>query len=723
VLKKIISIMLTVAVLLTLMIPAMAAGSSTPADKGLENAIKYVKSKIDIPKDCTKFSYNVYNRNDEMEWGLSWNSDEAKKYVSVQIDEDNFISSYSSYQYLGGNDKKIPQYSEEQGRKIAESFINNLDSSLLGQFKPIQSDRYSSGSEYNYMYIRVVNGVEYRGNSLNVTINSYTGQVTFYSCNYSKNTVFEDASKVISLNDAQKAYAEKLGLKLVYNMKTVDDKPATFLAYVPKTTNKYIDAITGGVENIVNRYGLYDKTASSAEKADLMSSTGGVANIALTPDELDAVNDMANLLSKEDADRKLRGTSFFNLDSSFQLSDAYLGRDWRNSSSLAWTLTYSKTIDAEKNLTRSVNITVDAKTGAVIDYSSYYPSKDGAAPQKSPEQAKAICEDVLKTLVPDIYTKVKYDDSFATYDDKNQDQYNFRFVRMENGLECPGNYISITYDNLSANVSSFYTYWTKDVKFEEPKNIISIDEANKVLFNKIGFGIQYIEDYSDDTADTTAAIAAKVIARAADADKAVLGYLPDDTKPCIISAANGNILDYYGQVYKDNTASDYTDIKGVKGEDKVRILTKLGIRYAEDQLNAGSNLLQKDYFILLCQMNDLYYFDSSIENDKAVENMYNQLIVMGIITKAEKSPLSALTREDAAKYFVKFLKLTQVAEIKGIYKSSFKDTNKINPDLIGYVCLASGLKAMNGSNGNFMPKNKMTRLEGLMTIYNYLSAK
>lgn len=718
-LKKIISIMLAFAVLLTLMVPAMAAGSSTPADKGLENAIKYVKSKIDIPKDFKKFTYNIFNRNDQMEWGLEWRNEDAQRYISVQIDEDNFISSYSSYQYLGNNERKIPKYSEEQGRKIAENFISKIDSSLLGQFKPTKGDNSSSGGEYFFGYARQVNGVVYNGNTISIIVNAYSGQVTNYSCSYSKDMKFEDASKIISLNEAQKAYAEKLGLKLVYNIKNVDNKRTTYLAYVPKETNKYIDGVTGEVESIVDKYRLYDKVTAAAEKADLLASSSGVANIALTPDELDAVKDIANLISKDDADKKLRGISFFNLDSSFKLQDVYLGRDWRNSSSLAWTLNYSKTIDAEKKLTRNVDITVDAKTGAIIEFYTYYPSQEGA-PQKSAEQAKAMCEDVLKTLVPDIFAKVKYDDSSEILEKKAQDSYEFRFVRIENGLECPSNYINISYDNISGNVSSFYTYWTKDVKFEEPKNIISIDEANKILFNKIGFGIEYINDYSEEPTDT--ANVDKIIEKPSDADKAVLGYIVDNTKPCIISASNGAVLNYSGEVFKDSSTADYTDVKGIKGEDKVKILTKLGIRYTEDQLKANSSLLQKDYFILLCQLNDLYYFNKNID-DKAVENMYNQLVAMGIITKAEKAPLSTMTREDAAKYFIKFLKLTQIAEIKGIYKSSFKDTNKINPDLIGYVCLASGLKAMNGSSGNFMPKNKMTRLDGLMTIYNYLSAK
>ncbi len=716
--KRFISMLLVVAVLAVFMIPAMAADDSTQVDKELQNAIKFVKSKIDIPKECTKFSYNIYNRNDQIVWSLAWSDKDSQKNVNVQIDEDNFISMYNSYDFMPNSDKKIPKYSKDQAHKIAEQFVNNLNPKLLDKFILNDTNVYGYNGGYNISYIRQEKGIKFENNYINVSVNSYTGKVISYTSNYSKNIKFEDASKIISLNQAQKAFAEKLGLKLVYNVKFENDKPVTFLAYVPKTTNKYIDAITGEVETATN-YRLYENGVSSQSEKLAIMDAAGVSNIALTPDELDAVNDISNLITKDTADKKLRSISNFNLDSSFKLTNAYLGKDWRNGNSLAWTLTYSKVLDESKKLTREVQITVDAKTSALIEFWGNYMPQAGAVPQKSVEQAKAICDQTLKALMPDLYAKVKYDDSYMTYDSKPENSYTFKYIRMENGIECPDNYISISYDNLSGDIDSFYTNWSKEMKFADPKNLITVEEANKVLFNKIGYEIQYIPDDSDETEPVIEDYKLGIV----NAKNAVLGYLADNSKPCIISAVNGDILDISGTVYKDDKVADYTDIKGIKAEDKVKVLTQMGIRYIQDELKPTDALLQKDYFVLLSKMNDFYYMDKATDNDKMIENMYSQLISQGIITKAEKAPLSVITREDAAKYFIKFKGLREVAELKGIYKSSFKDANKINPNLVGYVCLATGFKAMNGSNGNFMPKNKMTRLDGLMTIYNFLAAK
>ncbi len=717
--KRFISMLLVVAVLAVFMIPAMAADGSATVDKELQNAIKFVKSKIDIPKECTKFSYNIYNRNDQIMWSLAWSDKDSQKEVNVQIDEDNLITMYNSNDYTLNVDKKIPKYSKDQAYKIVEQFVNHLNPKLLDKFKLNETNVYGSNGGYNISYVRQENGIKFESDYINVSFDTYTGKVTRYTCNYSKNTKFEDASKIISLTQAQKAFAEKLGLKLVYNVKLENEKSVTYLAYVPKTTNKYIDAVTGEVETITN-YRLYQNGASSqAEKMALMDASGTVSNIALTPDELDAVNDISNLITKETADKKLRSISNFNLDSSYKLTNAYLGKDWRNSNSLAWTLTYTKVLDESKKLTREIQITVDAKTGALIEFWANYMSQAGAVPQKTVEQAKAICDETLKALMPDVYSKVKYDDSYITYGSKPENSYTFKYIRMENGIECPDNYISISYDNLSGAIDSFYTYWSKELKFADPKNVITVEEANKVLFNKIGYKIQYIPDDSDEVETAIEDYKLGIV----NAKNAVLGYLADNSKPCNISAVNGDILDNSGNVYKDDKVADYTDINGIKAEDKVKVLTQMGIRYIQDELKPSDALLQKDYFLLLSKLYDFYYMDKAVDNDKMIENMYNQLIALGIITKAEKAPLSVITREDAAKYFIKFKGLREVAELKGIYKSSFKDANKINPNLVGYVCLATGFKAMNGSNGNFMPKNKMTRLDGLMTIYNFLAAK
>ncbi len=707
--KKIISIMLVVTILITFMSPVMASSSVT-TDKGLENAIKVVKSKIDIPADCKKFTYNIYNQDGAVIWNLSWSNEELQKYIYVTIDQNNFISSYSSYQYSANYDKKIPKYSRSQGKEIAEKFIEKLNPKLLEEFKLIENNNISEEREYFFNYVRQVNGVAYENNSININVNNYTGQVSNFYCNYSLKTKFEPADKIISLEQAKKNFIDKLGLKLVYNIKSDKDKIVSYLAYVPKDSSKYIDAVTGEVEKMQN--GGFYYTGAIMEKAAYVSDA---AVVVLTPDELKAVDDMSGLIAKEELDTKLRGMSLFKLDSEFSLASAELRKDWRNTNSLIWYMRYTKVINKETKQLREVSISADAKNGDILDFWTYYDVPADTKPQKTKEEARKISDDVIMNLIPSHYSEVKYDDTYNIYEETENKQYSFRYVRVKNGLECPSDYIVISFDNLSGNINSVSSNWTKDLKFDDPSKAIPVEKAYEVLFdnNKLGFDIQYIVEYNYQKT---------ISPEQTQVDNAVLGYMLNGRKTCIISAETGDVLNYAGTPYKENNVSDYTDIKGLKNENQVKILTQLSIRYFEDELKASEQLQQQDYFILLSRLNDIY-FDSGIDKATSVERMYNNLISSGIITKAEKAPTSVLTKEEAAKYFVKFQRMSQVAEIKGIFKSDFKDADKISPNLLGYVCIASGLKAIDGDKGYFKPKEKMTRLDGLLIMYNYLSSK
>lgn len=712
--KKIISMLLVVTMIITCMVPVMASEKTT-SDNALANAIKAVKEKIEIPSDCNKFNYYINSDGDLTTWALEWTSENGKS-INVSINQNNLIRSYYSFdRAASSDDKKIPKYSEEQGRVIAEKFINKLDSKLLQQFKFTEKNNlYVSNSDYIFNYVRNVNGIQSSFNNISITVNKYTGAVKEYSCTYSSDVTFEDASKIISNEQAKKAFIDKLGLKIVYIIQEKDKKKTSFLAYVPKYSNKYIDALTGKVEDVPVNF-LNDMLKEKGTAYNLASYAGADAAVSLTPEELDAVKSMTGVMSKEDVDKKVRGISWFGIDNGFKLTNSNLNKNWRDNESFVWYLNYIKEISKDKQ--QYINIQIDAKSGEIQSFSNNSEPEEGSKPRKTKEEAKAICDDVLKSLFSSKYDKLKYDDSYSNaVEEKTQDYFTFRFARMENGIECSDNYVEVTYNNISGNVSGVNSNWINNVIFEAPKNTLAIDKIYDVLFDKIGYEVSYIKEIKDDNKD-------KIWSDNLNSFNAILGYFINIDKPNIISATTGDILNNSGEIYKESKSVDYTDISGLKAENEIKILTQMSIRYTENELKPKESLLQKDYFILLSQLNNEFFYSRDTLDDKAIEEMYDSLIYSGIITKEEKAPMSILTREEAAKYFVRFLHFKNVAEIKGIYKSSFKDANKINPNLLGYVCIASGLKAMNGNKGYFYPKNKMTRLDGLLSIYSYLNNK
>jgi hypothetical protein len=132
-------------------------------------------------------------------------------------------------------------------------------------------------------------------------------------------------------------------------------------------------------------------------------------------------------------------------------------------------------------------------------------------------------------------------------------------------------------------------------------------------------------------------------------------------------------------------------------------------------------MTQKDFLTYLSKTLNYYgpvLTEKSTQKD--IDEMYAYLIREGIVKEAEKSPDSAVTREEAVKFIIRALKYDKVADIKGIFSVSFKDKASISPDLYGYVAIASGLGIVSGDGTNFNPKKNIKRGESAVMIYNYL---
>ena len=87
---------------------------------------------------------------------------------------------------------------------------------------------------------RTVKNIPYYNNGINVVINKDTGAVQSYNNNWSSALVFPDASKAISLEAAQKAFMDKLGLELIYKYSYQNEKLRIYPVYTTKINNEYL---------------------------------------------------------------------------------------------------------------------------------------------------------------------------------------------------------------------------------------------------------------------------------------------------------------------------------------------------------------------------------------------------------------------------------------------------------------------------------------------------
>ncbi|HEX9061981.1 MAG TPA: S-layer homology domain-containing protein, partial [Clostridia bacterium] len=270
------------------------------------------------------------------------------------------------------------------------------------------------------------------------------------------------------------------------------------------------------------------------------------------------------------------------------------------------------------------------------------------------------------------------------------------------------------FNAVSGKITSYNSSWF-NTAFENKDKVIPVEKIYEKLFNEIGLELLYRSEFPNGY--HPGALGKKTEIK--------LVYSIKAEKPAAFDANSGTIINSDGKPYKDSKPQEYKDIKGHYAEKQIKVLQEYGISLDGDELRPDSDILQKDFVKLLSSV--LNYYTPALpqpldsKNQSVMtEEMYKVLIREGIMKAEEKAPDAVVTREDSVKFLIRALKYDKVAGIKGIFNCSFKDKDKINSDLVGYVVIADGLNIIKGSDGLFNPKKALTRAQAIIEAYNYL---
>lgn len=726
---KRISVLLAVVLVLTAILPIQifAAG-----DNGLQKAITDVKSRITIPAELPDINYSFNSQGDRNIWELSWyNKTEDKGRLYVTIDTKGIIYNYNYYKpsYYDPtivNKKIIPVITRDEAAARAKSFARKLNPSLYPKVEllPDTQRYYVGGEEYYFTFTRVANGIPFYENSMSVSVSQRTGEVQNFNMSWNDKVIFPSASKAISKDAAAKAYAEKLGLKLIYRSSYEKDTIRTYPVYVPKdVSNSYIDALTG--EKIqISRY--WDIAYAGKSAATKEESQDQAAGSGLSPQEEEAVIKVNSLISKEDAEAKLRSIEELGLTADFTASWVSLSQIWNEKDKFLWNFSFT-TPQTDKDEYRYCAATLDAQTGALLSFYKSTPVKEGEVPTWTEAQAKEAVETFLKKMQPEKFAATEPSAAntpviYPLYTENGKvQQYSFTYVRKANGIPYEDNSLNASFDAITGKITQYNCQWNDQVEFADISKAISLEKAYESLFEKVGLELQYQADYSE-------ALNAKILPpdnRGNVTPKIKLVYALNGQKPAQIDALSGELVGYDGvSPYTEPTVPNYSDISGHYAEKEIKALMESGIVLDGTEFKPDTNIAQKDFLKLLSMSLNSYYYEPMYKegtSDAETDGIYQNLSRMGIIKEGEAAPDASVTREEAVKFIIRALKLEKVAKIQGIYKVDFKDADQIQPELLGYVALASGMEIVKGNNGNFNPKGQLTRGQAAIVIYNFLT--
>lgn len=716
-------------------IPIVAPiNNAEPTEKGLEEAIKAVKKKITVPADYSEFNYYFYNSSaySGASWNLTWSNPKTNSYLQVNCDSDYHINYFSEYEY-SNDSNKVAKYLKSELKKTADDFITRLAPEAVGKLQYLKADYEGNYSgNYVYYYQRYENGIPFPENTVEIRVNSCTGKVMGASVNWLYNVSLPAKDTKISLEEATKKIKENMKMKLVYRTnyysiyrENTDKTRKAYLVYEPSESYISVDAKTGEV--YLKKSEWIDTVSGNTSNKEAAAADNGTGSAAqpLTEEEVSRIEELKGLISKSKAIDMVTSNPYLYLDSNLKSYSATLTKseNGNGETSYVWNIDLNDprevNYETDKDVYRAnAYASVDAKTGKILRFyasvRSYYDEKnqkwETVKVPYTKDQGKEILEKFLKSQAGKRFENSVYvsgeDDYIVYYKDDLTPVYggyNYRYNRVNEGIEYPVNSIYGSVDGVTGKIYSFRSNWNDNVVFESPAGAISADKALDYYLSKEGYGLQYeINTVNKFNSDARLSKELYDVSDAYSVEYAVRLVYHPEVKPSDISPFTGEQLDSNGEVYKKESAYTYKDIDSIDNKRNILLLADMNIGFTGDNFLPYKEVTRGELDSILEEIGYGYYAAEDGDNSQ------NQL----------------LTRESTAQVLIDRLGIKKLSKLENIFKTGYADEEMISKEYLGAVSLAKGLGLMGASTGNnFNPQEKVTRSQAVDLIMNFISVQ
>ena len=653
--------------------------TTAPAKDDLATAIEKAKATLAIDSAIWDvFSYDSYDSGDGQRWSLNWRqSGDSKPQLSATIDENGMIRSYDYYRPLEVSG--LAAIRQAQAAQTADRFVAQIAPSYAASLDRLpESAAYQGGNSFTFTYQQQHDGVPVANGTVEVRVNRYTGTVTSFNASDQVNfadAAWPDKSKAISVQAAQKALLDELGVELVY-LGHYDYDAETYSAYPayrPAQSDKVLDAVTGKAITLEKPPFLpYAKNSAAAEGVE-DRETGG-----LSPAERMAVEANAKLLTQEDAVSKLRQITGAGAALSVQnavLTSAAYEKDryiWR--------------IALQSEQKQSLSGTIDAQTGQLLGFSRYDRQAEPLPEVQSQAHSDQAVTAFLKQYAPSELAASRSVEQEGSSEDTIA---RYQYQRLVNGIPFPDNGLSVTYDRESGRITSYQLNWNKSVTFPSIQKAKQPQAIVKDMAEGADFSLQYtrqkdgyhlIYDF---------------------ADKSALRFDP----------FSGQQLDWQGQPYIAQTMPSY-HWQGASSESAQRLYEN-GIYLNKNELNVQSPITQGELAQLIYRSRYPY---AEITDQKT---LYQELDRLGLILQKEAAPTANVTRQQASLYAVRLLGYERLTAYSELFAYPYQDKAEDAYQASVAICGAMGL--LQPEDGHIRPAAALTQGEAFDLIYKALS--
>ena len=732
--KRILTLMLAALVLLVSVSPAAAR-----TDARLTEAIELAKQFFPETDNFRTFRSSLDTRGERAVFSLHWsgaNTDPtghnpSSLWVGVDISR-RLVTAFrfepATPRTMPPSLTAIPQFDRAHAERVAREFAARLAPTQFASMRLHQVDepqirigRRNWPHFFTLTYIQYVNGIPFAPNSVRITVNADTGVVQHYDLAWEDYT-FPAAQGVISQAELTRIFGE-VGLKLVYQrvqwwrpMQEKESEP--FLAYVLEDGSALaIDAFTGKVTRI-GWHGPFPLRGVSAD-----ATLEEQARQGLTPAELKEIEFVAGLLPLERAEIIAREITA--IAPTVPLAGSQLKAQGDGGRRL-WQLHFAQHDEGEQVW---ADVTLDAKTGELMNFNYSDAEKEQPKPNLSAEEAERLAVAFLQRWAADKFPDVRLEQSGPEGIEPRHDgdkelphSYWFTFRRYVNNIPVGTDQLDVRVRH-DRRVTSFHSnwYWYEGT-FPSPQGALTPTQMNALFLREHGLQLEYVLDHE---ADPAAKVSAPMPMPRLEpvpvpSPRVRLVFRPKALPSYSFDAFTGKNIDHTGEEIKPVVKPVYTDIAGHWAERDIAQLVSLGLLRLPGPAFKPDAVLTVGEFLR-------FLADASGVSGDFVTMTRSFAVQSGILDapEAEKVDLNLpLTRELMAYYLARQQGHGQTAALKGIWATPFRDFATVAGEYQGSVAVVHALGLMRGdTNGNFLPQQQTTRAQAVVILARMLTMK
>lgn len=673
-----------------------------------EQAVQKVKDNFTIPENYVQLSTGYNDYNNRATYSLNWNAVNQPS-GSFHAEVDAMTGDILNVGQWEGPLKpvfRLPVLSAGEAEKIATDLISKLASKHQSEMQLVKDEQQvfalnnSQPFTYNFHWIRIVNGIQFPGNGVNVSVSGDNGQIRNYNYNWTQDLVFPEAANVISPEKARQVFTDTLMIQLQYYLPQMmnPQKPEpqrVLLVY--QLANKYnggaIDALSGKPVTLDPQVGIY-RSMNSVSGVPVGTTTEATSPVikATGPD----AKGNNQQISRDEAVDVLK--KVVEISSDLVLRNSSLNPDWQNPSEQVWNLNWNSE-SSNMGEQRYLNARVNARTGDIVGLSmSNAKNPDDKSNPLDREGAQKLAEDFLKRLQPERFKLVKME-SENVYGGKMPPNIQvFNYVRVVNGIPVSRNGMNIIVDTVAKQVNNYDLNWS-NVEFPGSSGVLPLDQATERFLKARPLELNYSLNFQQNGQQEVRLV-----------------YQPSTDYsmyiPAMLDAKTGDPMDWYGKSQSQwSKPHNYTDIKGNYAEKEIGIMGLTGAfgEYGEtfrpdEKITAGSLLRA----MIMAEGNnrDRVLTDDDVLKIAKERGWLHEDLKLG----------SELRRDDLSKMMIRLINMETSAQVKGIYAVPFKDANTIEPDSLGYIALAWGLGILKIDENTLQLNQTVTRAEAAYAL-------